>query len=63
MKQLVNLTIFLLLILFAAKLSSAVRKHGQALEEVEVVEKDKVQQPRLFYRREYDVQPLIVARP
>jgi WD40 repeat protein len=46
-----------------AQVEQLAKKHGKALEEVEVAEKAKVQQPRVFYRREADVQPLIVAKP
>lgn len=39
------------------------KQQHKSLVEVEVVEKGKVQQPRVFYRREPDAWPLVVAKP
>ncbi|MDQ2936537.1 MAG: hypothetical protein M3R67_03425 [Acidobacteriota bacterium] len=45
------------------KIEQSAKKQGKQLEEVQVTEGGKVQQPRVFYRRELEAQPLIVARP
>jgi hypothetical protein len=46
-----------------SKIEQIAKQQGKALEEMEVKESGKVQQPRVFYRRESDLQPFIVARP
>ena len=45
------------------KVEQAAKQQNKSLEEVEVKEGGKVQQPKVFYRREADVQPFVVARP
>ena len=44
------------------KIEESAKLQNKSIEEVEVVEQNRVQQPRVFYRREPDKQPLIVAR-
>jgi hypothetical protein len=35
---------------------------NKSLEEIEVIEQGLVQRPRVFYRREQDLQPFVIAR-
>jgi WD40 repeat protein len=44
------------------KVEQSAKRQGKALELVEVTEQGKVQTPRVFYRREPDTQPLVVAK-
>ena len=39
------------------------RQQNKSLEEVELAEEGKVQQPKVFYRREPELQPFVVAKP
>ena len=45
------------------KVEQSARRQNKALEEVELVEQGKVQRPKVFYRREPELQPLVVAQP
>ena len=44
------------------RVEQSAKQQGKALELVEVTEQGKVQTPRVFYRREPDTQPLVVAK-
>jgi hypothetical protein len=44
------------------KLEQTAKKQNKSLDEVEVQEQGKVQTPRVFYRREADPQPWVVAQ-
>jgi WD40 repeat protein len=45
------------------KVELEARRQNKALEEVEVAEQGRVQRPKVFYRREPELQPFVVARP
>lgn len=44
------------------KIQETAKQQNKLLEVVEIAERSKVQTPRVFYRREPDIQPWIVAR-
>ncbi len=44
------------------KVEQTAKKQGKQLEVVEIAERGKVQQPRVFYRREANAQPWVVAK-
>jgi WD40 repeat protein len=45
------------------KIEQTARQQNKSLVEVELAEEGKVQQPKVFYRREPELQPFVVAKP
>ncbi|MGA9993902.1 MAG: PEGA domain-containing protein [Pyrinomonadaceae bacterium] len=45
------------------KVEQDARRQNKSLVEVELVEQGKVQRPKVFYRREPELQPFVVAKP